>query len=268
MNNESIVNSIKLLCSDKGITMGQLEKKVGLSQGLVSKWKDKIPSLDKIVAIADYFNVPVDKVIGRELKSSNVSSEDFVATLYKMTVNHNIEWEEHTKQIPKLETDNNFMLEDDGYDQKELFVASYNNGFFLLYCQYEEEKGNISDIDIQIYIRPDTKSKAVLQDINFKKAYQLWLYIHTNIYGTPDEVKAEELKNDFVSNNSKLNDKNYLSKETDLADIQKMVSSPEIIKLMELCNQPAFRELRETFNNPEIQNAIQIANKIQSYFDK
>lgn len=96
-----------------------------------------------------------------------------------MTINNTLKWKEESNQLPQLESDVNFCLEDDGYDFKELFVTSYQDGYFLLYCQYEEEKGNISDFDIQIYIRPDNKSKAVLQDSNDKKAYRLWLYIHT-----------------------------------------------------------------------------------------
>ena len=34
MNNENIVKSIKNLCKENNITIGQLEKEVGLSQGL------------------------------------------------------------------------------------------------------------------------------------------------------------------------------------------------------------------------------------------
>ena len=88
MNNENIVKSIKNLCKENNITIGQLEKKVGLSQGLVSKWKDKTPSLDKIVDIADYFNVTLDEVIGR----TNNLKDDFLQMLYRQTSSCILKW--------------------------------------------------------------------------------------------------------------------------------------------------------------------------------
>ena len=66
MNNEKIVNSIKKLCKKHNITANQLECEVGLSQGLISRWLKTTPSLDKIINIADYFNVSLDEVIGRK----------------------------------------------------------------------------------------------------------------------------------------------------------------------------------------------------------
>lgn len=46
------------------------------------------------------------------------------------------------------------------------------------------------------------------------------------------------------------------------------MSSSEILKLMEIYSQLAFKEMQETLNSPDVQAAIQVANKVQGYFDK
>ena len=86
MDNNIIVNSIKKLCKDKNITVSQLEKKIGLSQGLVSKWINTTPSLDKIVDIADYFHVSLDEVVGYK------QDDIFLNILHDLTNNRKIKW--------------------------------------------------------------------------------------------------------------------------------------------------------------------------------
>lgn len=50
---------IKKLCEERNISIYRLEKDLDLSSGIVRKWKNSIPSVDKLNKIAQYFNVPI-----------------------------------------------------------------------------------------------------------------------------------------------------------------------------------------------------------------
>ncbi len=52
---------IKILCKKKGVSVRELESSLEFSRGCVCKWDTSIPSFDKVVKLADYFNVPIDE---------------------------------------------------------------------------------------------------------------------------------------------------------------------------------------------------------------
>lgn len=62
----SILKTIKILCVNKGITLSALEKSLGLGNGSISKWDKATPSGDRLAKVADYFNVTIDYLLGRE----------------------------------------------------------------------------------------------------------------------------------------------------------------------------------------------------------
>ena len=70
-----ILNNIKALCSQKGISLRQLEQACGLSPRYVYKWDTATPGVDKVAVIADYFGISIDELIGREVKDQ-ISLED------------------------------------------------------------------------------------------------------------------------------------------------------------------------------------------------
>ena len=53
---------------DKGLSQEELAEKLGVSRQSVTKWEADIsvPELSKIEALADFFEVSVDKLLGRE----------------------------------------------------------------------------------------------------------------------------------------------------------------------------------------------------------
>lgn len=65
---------VNALCQQNGIaSVHDLEGMIGFGDGTIYKWKKMIPKSDKIVAVADYFNVTTDFILGRE---SNTSTEE------------------------------------------------------------------------------------------------------------------------------------------------------------------------------------------------
>lgn len=59
---------LDILLKERGITPYKLAKDVGMSQSSLSEWKrgNSIPKYEKLVKIANYFNVPVTYLTGKE----------------------------------------------------------------------------------------------------------------------------------------------------------------------------------------------------------
>ncbi len=57
------------LRQEKNIGQVELATKIGVSKGIISLWEQgkREPTLSSLVAIADYFNVTIDYLIGREI---------------------------------------------------------------------------------------------------------------------------------------------------------------------------------------------------------
>lgn len=56
---------LKLLCSKHGLSINELEEKVGLGQNTLYSWKKNIPSGQNLTKVADYFHVSTDYLLGR-----------------------------------------------------------------------------------------------------------------------------------------------------------------------------------------------------------
>ena len=57
------------LRQEQNIGQVELATKIGVSKGIISLWEQgkREPTLSSLVAIADYFNVTIDYLIGREI---------------------------------------------------------------------------------------------------------------------------------------------------------------------------------------------------------
>lgn len=59
---------IKELTKERGISVRELEKRLGFSNGYFSKWKNVSPNSDGLQKVANYFDVSVDYLLGRSKK--------------------------------------------------------------------------------------------------------------------------------------------------------------------------------------------------------
>lgn len=55
-----IYTNVQNLCREKGISVAQLERELGLGNATIRGWKNSSPTVEKLKAVADYFNVSVD----------------------------------------------------------------------------------------------------------------------------------------------------------------------------------------------------------------
>lgn len=270
MDNEQLVKSIRQLCKNRNIAISQLENDLNFGAGLISRWSKNSPSIDKIVDIADYFHVSLDEVVGYK---QNLKDE-FLKQLYNRTENDLLSWENcetmnqngsMVKQYSDFEMPGSYI----GDNEKETSYATcFNNGYIVIYAYHRYDQ-ILNPYNLVLFIQPNDNAYLVDQHYTKDELYSLWIKVLNHLGNdTPDEIKAEELKNSFVNDSPKSKSKNTLSKKSGLSDIKELMSNPEVLKLMEVYNQPAFREMHETLNNPDVQNAIQIANKLRSYYDK
>ena len=68
-----MVDRICELARNEGLSIAALEKAVGLSNGIIGKWKKQSPSCDKLKLIADYLNTTIDYLltgISNEIKQN------------------------------------------------------------------------------------------------------------------------------------------------------------------------------------------------------
>lgn len=67
-------DNLDILLREKGITRTQLLKELKLGKNSFVNWnsRDSLPSGDTLVKLADYFDVTLDQLIGREHKKGNI----------------------------------------------------------------------------------------------------------------------------------------------------------------------------------------------------
>ncbi len=73
--NETIKENIRLLRKERQMTQEQLAEAMGVSGAAVSKWENgqSAPDLSALIALADYFEVSVDTLLGHRLRSERLN---------------------------------------------------------------------------------------------------------------------------------------------------------------------------------------------------
>ena len=67
---------VKNLAKKQNISIVELEEKLGFSRNSLYAWKKSKPSVDKLQAVADYFHVSTDYLLGRTDNTSLDSDND------------------------------------------------------------------------------------------------------------------------------------------------------------------------------------------------
>jgi len=64
---------IRELCTERNVTIQELEKKCGLGNGSVKRWEiGSSPTLKAMIAISDFFNVSIDYLAGSTTEQSKL----------------------------------------------------------------------------------------------------------------------------------------------------------------------------------------------------
>ena len=62
-----LYEKIKKLCENRNISVTFLESKLGFARSSICKWDVNSPSIARIKAVADYFKISVDELIGGDV---------------------------------------------------------------------------------------------------------------------------------------------------------------------------------------------------------
>lgn len=206
MNNEQIVNSIKTLCQEHNITITKLEETLGMSQGLISRWNKSDPSLNKIIDIAEYFKISLDETVGYP----HVANDEFLNKLILQTTNGQLTWhkyishEDNPKKFTNNYAEDIYIKGDSAYTkilsgEETSFYTCIKNGYISLYS-YHEFQNSKKNAVICLFIQADKDSNLIEQCYTTKQLIPLWLKVLYSLKeDAPDDIKAEELKNSFLS---------------------------------------------------------------------
>ena len=66
-----IVDIIKDLCREHDTSIPKIEKEIGLSNGSIYNWNRSYPSIDKVIKVANYLDVSIDTLVGRNFEEDN-----------------------------------------------------------------------------------------------------------------------------------------------------------------------------------------------------
>lgn len=71
---------IQHLANRNSVSIAELERKLNLSNGSIARWKKSAPSSRGLTLIADYFDVSVDYLLGRDKEeySGEIKNKDIL----------------------------------------------------------------------------------------------------------------------------------------------------------------------------------------------
>lgn len=61
-----MLTAIMNKCREKGISLAELERQAGLANRTIYKWDESVPSVEKVLAVADVLGVTVDELVRKE----------------------------------------------------------------------------------------------------------------------------------------------------------------------------------------------------------
>ena len=82
-----LYGKIELLCKNKGIKIAELSRETEINKTLFSdlkREKTKSLSLDKLIKIADYFEVSLDDLVGRKKITPDDKSSEVIKEIIKL----------------------------------------------------------------------------------------------------------------------------------------------------------------------------------------
>lgn len=283
MDNELLVKSIRKICKSNNITPSQLEAELGFGAGLISRWTKSSPSLDKIVDIADYFNVSIDELIGRNQKTSENNNFQFIYSLIQMTQNEYVKWNnscimcdinENYKTIIDINCNiKNFNDYPSNNRKTDGFVLEYDNGFITLESNIIINHNSIQQYDGHLFIQPNENTEPVYQECDQTQLLELYKTIKRSYGNKIPEDLAENFKEKLYNEQNikslqefrrDLNNADIPSEQ----DIDNMFNNEGVINAMVKLNDPSIKSIVDTFTNPQMIKMIDSVSRMQSYMKK
>ena len=72
---------LKTLADKQGLSVNDVERRIGLGRNTLYSWKKKIPSWNNLIKVADFFHVSTDFLLGRSTDSiADLDDDDVIFT--------------------------------------------------------------------------------------------------------------------------------------------------------------------------------------------
>lgn len=277
MDNELLVKSIREICKVNNITPSQLENELNFGAGLISRWTKSSPSLDKIVDIADYFHISIDKLIGRNY---NID-DNFLKVVYRQTDGNILKWNNINDDIeqnifkPTIygeitdSKNKTYTYYNQSIYKEYFYYTSYNNGFIIIGAACA-----VNELDspqyISLYIQPTKESKAIRQKYTKEQLELLWIKVLKSLSNkTPAEILVEDFKQQMLAGEEVellKHCQDFIQQTPNTQnDINKLLKDEKAKEVLIKANDPAVQQLISTFSNPKVIQTIDSTNRLVKY---
>ncbi|MBF0757321.1 XRE family transcriptional regulator [Ligilactobacillus murinus] len=80
-DNSNILERVKELSYSHGLTLAELERRLGFSNGSIRRWNTNRPSAERIIKTADFFDVSTNYLLGYSDDDGTLSIDELVKRL-------------------------------------------------------------------------------------------------------------------------------------------------------------------------------------------
>lgn len=196
MNNSILLDNIRKLCKKNKITITKLETDLFLSPGLISRWNKNIPSLDRIMDIAQYFNVSIDELVGRSNNApEGADISRFILLLYNKSLIADIDWEILDFQHPPKELCSITPFRFFSCESCDCYYSCYKGGFSFLAAAHTAD-GNLQ---LALYVLPDIYSQLQCVCLDTASLTQLYEYLTRRFSQKLNAIKTANYISSFIN---------------------------------------------------------------------
>lgn len=206
MNRNIIIQNIKYLCASKGIPISQLEKEISVSPGFLTRMSTSYPSIEKIVAVAKYFKISIDTLLGLNNNISFPIANSFIEKLIEDTAKRKIRWDSFEFKDIRLKSDKipRSLLDFNPVEylitgkevENEILFAYFRGGYLqLAHLEYLNDK----QIN-KLYIKADEMSELVqIDNISDDDVSRLYYDAVVSYEVDKSYVKARDFMDNYVN---------------------------------------------------------------------
>ncbi|TQB53441.1 helix-turn-helix transcriptional regulator [Enterococcus faecalis] len=95
----TVFDRVKKLADNQKISIVELEEKLNFSRNSLYAWKKSKPSIDKLEAVANYFGVSTDYLLGREVSNKSKQSDDLDEVLDNVMSFDGAPLDDHDREV-------------------------------------------------------------------------------------------------------------------------------------------------------------------------
>lgn len=199
MNNLTIVNNIKKLCQEHNISVSQLEKDLYMSPGLISRWNKNMPTLDRVVDIADYFGVPLDAIAGNNQENNHATRTInlLISALYQKTISAEIDWLIFNSKSPINTLSENILSSFNTGSNQHTFFCPYNDGYFFFTVNYNAPEPEEYELCLYVLANKNAFPEARCSDT--AKLRALYEYLNRKFAKSLNTMLTDNFIDDFLN---------------------------------------------------------------------